>query len=422
MPGSTSSPKSRATLSEQMSMSVEISGANRQADLSNRIPITDEPHRLSQLRILAPTRYLWTFNGPRHSRHAIERRGFLPLNKISKRIEATTIINPWPPKRFDLIHAFNRIPLGTTPFVIGFESHLPRAYGLERTAYFRQLCQNLAGPRCRGIVAISKHAHDIFRTTHEASPCFDALSAKLSVRLPNIEIPPSDDLLADQCLEPLTITFVGNHFGRKGGCVAVRIAELALARKLPVRIEIVSSLQVGGSIWTDPVSKSFFDRYLTLLKLPNVHWHGSMDNRGVNDLLRRSHFSLLATFGDTFGFSALESMANWAPVIATSQGALPEFIVHRQNGVLLDLQTSALGEWVHSSSPHRASKHFETIFADGVEALALQAFEEISRICQEPRLMSNMRSAARETAIRVFDSLAATDFWDQYYLRAVGRA
>jgi glycosyltransferase involved in cell wall biosynthesis len=375
------------------------------------------------LRILAPIRYGWTFNGPRHSRHIVERRSFLPLNLISKRIEAVTVMNPLPLRRFDLVHAFNRMPVGTTtPFIIGFESHLPRAYGLERTAYFRHLCRTLADPRCRAIVAISQHARANFLATHEGSGWLEPLLAKLHVRHPNLEISACGDHFVDLTQEPLTLAFVGNHFGRKGGCVAVRLAQLAHAHKLPIRFEIVSSLQVGGAIWTDPASRSFFDRYLALLKLPNVRWHGSLDNRSVNELLRRSHLSLLPTFGDTFGYSAMESMANWTPVIATKQGALPEFISHRQDGILLDLPTSRLGAWVHSSSPHRATKRFETIFADAVEALALQAFEEVKTIAQNPRLLAEMRRSARETAKRLFDSRSASKFWDDLYVQALGSA
>src|SRR5262245_41704508 len=94
--------------------------------------------------ILAPTRYPWSFNSPQPSAHSIENREFLPLNKLSYRVEGVTLFNPWPPKRFDLVHAFNRIPLGPTPFVIGFESHLPRAFGLEGTGYYRFLIRRLA--------------------------------------------------------------------------------------------------------------------------------------------------------------------------------------------------------------------------------------------------------------------------------------
>jgi glycosyltransferase involved in cell wall biosynthesis len=374
---------------------------------------------LVHMRILAPTRYAWDFNGPRRSRHVVERRNFLPFNWISKKVEGATVFNPWPPRRFDLIHAFNRIPLCATPFIIGFESHLPRAYGLEHTQYFRELCRMLAGSRCRGLIAISQHARNIFQETHLAGHWRDTLESKLSVRFPNVEIPDCDDCLEEGAPEPLIVSFVGNHFGRKGGCVALRLAQMAMSEQFPLQINIISSMQVGGSIWTDPISKSFFDRYFALLQLPNVNCRGALENSRVLELLRRSHFLLLTTLGDTFGYSAIESMANWTPVIGTRQGALPEFVRHGENGILVDLPITRLGEWVHSSSPHRASKRFEAIFAETVEMLAIETFHELKKIVQEPRRLAQMRQAARQTAIARFDSRSATEFWDELYMRAI---
>ena len=199
-----------------------------------------------------------------------------------------------------------------------------------------------------------------------------------------------------------------------------------------------------------------------------------MHNSEVNALLRRSHFSILTTLGDTFGFSAIESMANWTPVIATRQGALPEldfgqnlnglaidqgakhgvhqflyghgqaetarkspsylltpqmalprviqigqsraeFISNGRNGILVDIPTSELGEWVRSSSPFRAEKRFEFIFTDAVEFIALRALEEIKAVAGNPKRLSQMRQSARQTAVRMFNSRQATKFWDYLY-------
>jgi glycosyltransferase involved in cell wall biosynthesis len=373
---------------------------------------------MRQLRILAPIRYPWTFNGPRQSGHIIERRTFAPFDWISNKIEATTIFNPLPPRRFDLIHAFNRIPLSKTPFVIGFESHLPRAFGLENTAYFRRLTEMLSGGRCRAIIAISEHARKIFQEMHDGRSGARDMLDKLCVYYPNVDVPDDEDLLEGDVPERVTVTFIGSHFGRKGGCVAVELARYANIAKFPLDVEIVSSLQVGGSIWTDPGSTSFFDKYFALLDQPNVRRYDSLDNRAVIDLLRRSHFSLLATFGDTFGFTAIEALANSTPVIATDQGALSEFIVHRQNGVLLDLPTNSHGEWIHSSSPFRTTKGFEKIFSDEVSRLAKQALEEIMLATQDARAYHAMRRAAKDTARRMFESRAANRFWDNLYVHA----
>ena len=103
--------------------------------------------------------------------------------------------------------------------------------------------------------------------------------------------------------------------------------------------------------------------------------------------------SLLTTFGDTFGYSALESLANGTPVLATRQGALRN---NRpwQNGILLDLPVTPDGEWVHLGTHDRAAPSFIRMWNDEVHRLAEQALEalvEVSAIpaacrqCDRPR-------------------------------------
>ena len=200
------------------------------------------------LSILAPTRYPWRFNGPRASRHRIDNRSFAPFNRINFRIEGITAFAPLPLRRFDLIHAFNRIPIGRTPYLIGFESHLPRAYTMEGTAYFRALQRSLASSRCRGVVAISQHAADLFRATNAGTQVGDACVQKLEIRYPNIALPPAQDEQATTSFDQIRVTFIGSHFARKGGLVAIRLAELAHEAGLPIRMTIVSDLQMGPGI------------------------------------------------------------------------------------------------------------------------------------------------------------------------------
>ena len=261
------------------------------------------------LKILAPTRYPWRFNSPRQSRHDIAIRNFVPINKVSRAAEGLTVFNPFPLRKFDLVHAFNRIPVGPTPFVIGFESHLPRAFGFEDTALFRFGTDVLAGRKCRRIVAISEYAKRQFLKQHRASPHLEALKSKLDVRYPNLPIPPQPVPFEFDPNGRIRLLFVGNHFARKGGCVALRMAELAMERKLPVDVEIVSSFEVGAPSWVDPLRSGFFDRDRALLgSLANVTHHPALPNAEVLSLVGQADYLLLPTFSDTFGYSAIEAM------------------------------------------------------------------------------------------------------------------
>lgn len=344
----------------------------------------------------------------------------MPLNIISQKIEGVTAFNPLPLKSFDLIHAFNRIPLGTKPYIIGFESHLPRGFGVENTSFFREMCKSLAGDRCRGIVAISNYALRQCLRQHETFPWFDAIKEKLVVRYPNVDIPKSEDALKNDDLSTIRLVFVGNHFIRKGGLVALRVAELAHQRKLPISVDVVSSLEVGAKSWVDPLTRNYFSKYMQLSNgLPNVTFHGTLANVRVMELVKSSHFVLLPTVSDSFGFSTLEAMAQYTPVIATSQGALPEFVTDKQNGFLLPLEVDEYGEWIGVNGQDRTSDSYASLYDETVSQLAESTLSRIEEMANDKKAYNNMRVEARRTAENLFSSSSANCFWDDFYINAV---
>ena len=381
-----------------------------------------------KLRILAPTRYPWRFNGPRRSRHAIDRRRFVPFNYLHPRVEGVTVFEPsllpGPRRRHDLVHAFNRIPLGRTPFVIGFESHLPRAFGWERSLWFRGLSAMLRSDRCRAVVAISHFARTTFLRQHEGAPAATraALRRKLTVRLPSLPVAERPAPLPEG--EAIRLVFVGAHFARKGGLVALRAMSLARARGLAVELDIVSDLTVGRASWTDPVDPAYYEPFWRDLAMPGVRHHGALDNAAVLDLVGRAHFLLLPTFGDTFGYSVIEAMARGVPTIVTDQGALPEFVRDAGaggdggNGIVLPLPTRH-GEWIHMNDADRGSARFERIHRDAVEALAEAMVERLEALAGDRARLVAMRATALEDARTLFDPEDTSHYWDALYERAM---
>jgi glycosyltransferase involved in cell wall biosynthesis len=373
-----------------------------------------------KLNVLAPTRYPWLFNSPKCSAHDISIRSFLPLNYVHSSIEGVTVLNPFPLRKFDLVHAFNRIPIGLGPFIIGFESHLPRVFGREDWKIFAVLSHMLASERCRKIVAISQIAQRQFLRQHSNRPWFDDVASKLMVRYPNIFIPPQSDSLAPTATGEITLVFVGNHFVRKGGLVALRVAQLANQTGFPLKIDIVSGLQAGASSWIGPTRPRFLNEYLSLLDtLPNVTLHGSQPNSTVLNLIGRSHFLLLPTFSDTFGYSAIEAMARYTPVIATDIGALPEFIEDQVNGILLPLDKNEIGEWKHEGRTDRHLPAYEQLFRDEIERLAESLLQKLQACVEDRSAYCRMRQKARATAETLFALDDARRFWDALYREVV---
>ena len=364
------------------------------------------PLRVAVLR----DRYQTKFNIPRVSRHQIIAKRFVPFNKISNKLEGLTFISPI---GFDLGHFHNRIPINTRqPFVLSFESHLPRYFGGERTRLFSYLLGRLVHSHCRRIIAMSECAKRNFMNQHGGRPEFSTLADKLLVHYPNMVIPPRQEIRVP-LQPPLRLIFVGAHFGRKGGAVAVRAAEIARAKRLPIYFTIISSLDVRS--WVDAVESSFYDPYFKLLNAENVEFHGPMSNRQVLERFRTNHFSILATLSDTFGFSAVESMSVGTPVIATPQGALPEFIFHGENGLMLGLEVDRLGVWVHAPRTDKGSDAYADVVRKEIERLAVELIEAVAPFCDRPQDMLPLRLRARETVEKKFDSVAAQAFLDDLY-------
>ena len=358
-------------------------------------------------------RYQSRFVTPRASRHHVMRDRFAPLNLISRTWQGATLALR--AGGADLIHAHNRIPLNPIDFVISFESRLPRYFGPSGGRVENALVRRLAGKRCRRILPMSEFARRQFFARHEGAPELAALSEKITLRYPNIEIPGAGDALVEPENTPWTLTFVGGDFARKGGCVVVKAAELARARDMPLQFEVISSLTVGGAIWTDPTNTAFFEPYLKGLDAPNIRHRPGLPNAEVCDLLARSHFSVLPTFGDTFGFSAMEAMARYTPVIGTTQAALPEFIHDGENGILLDLETDDIGYWKTLDYGLRGTPEYEAFFAGEVDRLALDLIERVERYLNAPKSLGALRRAARRTAEQMFDAEQAASFLDDLY-------
>lgn len=281
------------------------------------------------------------------------------------------------------------------------------------------MSKSLASDRCRGIVAISHYAYRQCLNQHKNFPWYDDIKTKLSVRYPNIHIPEKEDALAQDNINTIRILFVGNHFARKGGLVALRLAQLAHERNLPITIDIISSLQVGAMSWIDPLTKDYFTPYKQLIEtLPNVTHHGALPNAQVIEHIRQSHFLLLPTFSDTFGFSAIEAMSQYTPVIATSQCAMPEFI-NNNNGILLPLEVDECGEWASIKGQKRNSSSYAAFYDNAVLQLAQKALEKIENIISNRTTYMQMRLRARSTAETLFSSTDANTFWDDYYCQSL---
>lgn len=372
------------------------------------------------MKVVRPAGYPARFNTPRpaYSRHRIVTRSWLPMHKAWRPLEVALVM---PASGADLVASFNRIPIGRKPYIVSFESHLPRLFNFEDSSAFRYFAQRLASDRCRRIIPISEYARRMFMRQHANGTVAKTLETKAAtVVYPAVDVLDLPQLHKTATVnpgQPLRVFFVGNHFSRKGGPALLLAAQELARRKLPVEFHIVSKLTVGGvnAVWTDPTDPSFFEDYLRLMGLPNVVHHGSLPNVQVMALMRACDVSLLPTLSDSFGYSIIESLGNGVPVIATNTCAIPELVREGETGHLLQIDTDDHGEWSYLFKMDRNVIGYRRILRETFHDLSVQIVEVLAKLLDSPQHLADMKIAAHADASARFDARRQSALLDNLY-------
>jgi glycosyltransferase involved in cell wall biosynthesis len=363
--------------------------------------------------VLVDRGYPTTFNTPRQPKtHTIVRsRMSGGLRHLWQPLDGVGLWNPL--GSFDLVHSFNKIPLWSNqPWMITFESILPRTLGRHQEILRDVLRERLLSPQCRGIIAISDYA---VRRTAQFLAGWDQLPELLA----RIEvIPPNIQPLRrrrEYTGGPLSLLFIGHDFARKGGITMLRTAKLAQARGLPLHFHIISNLHYGKGIYADFQDAAAYAEDMKLLALPNITLHGSLPNAAVMKLIEESHFVLLPTLHDTYGYSPLEGMCLGVPTIASATAAIPEFVKDGENGFLLRLPNDDIGEWIHL-------RKLPLQWADLDEAydsLAHAAIARLTTVVDKPELWNRLSDGALEHIVAHHDAGTIASVLEQRYSAAL---
>jgi hypothetical protein len=137
--------------------------------------------------LLTGNHKMMNFNSSRDSRHTLIRTIPVPLRKVWRPFDGLCM---WFPvrKNYQLIHSFNRIPYVETPWIISFESILPRTIGSGNTMLKSILRKRLLLNNCRKIIAISNYAKLKFIKSNKDWQFLSEVTNKIHVLHPNINI------------------------------------------------------------------------------------------------------------------------------------------------------------------------------------------------------------------------------------------
>ncbi|MBG1271285.1 glycosyltransferase family 4 protein [Nostoc sp. WHI] len=334
--------------------------------------------------IIAGQKHLSIPNLPRNSRHTLIYpkafpAGRYPIEKIWYPLGSFIAWQPvW--EKYQAIHCFNRILYTNKPWFLTFEDHrvLYRNPQNKQEAVIYELLNNrLALENCQKIIAISDYAKLRLVKRIEGWKIEEKIIKKLDIIHPSFPVRVHQSKLYQE-KENLQIVFIGNHIARKGGVVALRLAKKAEKLGLPITIHIISGLEHGSGVPTDFPDRTKYVEDLKLLNLNNVIFHKNIPNEKVIELLSQSHFQLMATLHDTYGYSIIEGFSVATPAITTNVCALPEFVRHGENGYILELPIDEIRHWSNwlYGEKTKTDEYWE-ILNSTYDYLAEQALQQI---------------------------------------------
>ena len=287
---------------------------------------------------------------------------------------------------FDLLHCFNSVNYGNAPWVVTFETSVPRLYRKDSAQY---AIPTLESPNCLAIVAMSQAALNIHNNQlrHFAPESFDNLSKKTLVLHPPQVILPAN-MAKFYNISPLKIIFVSNQFFLKGG-EAMLDALVEFRKHHPVELTLISrfSLSDNVTMHTDEDNK----RMMAFLE-KNKNWincHYGLPNEQVLQLMSESHLGVCMSFAETYGYVVLEMQAAGVPVVTTNIRAFPEinsdeigYLVDYpfQNGRLPADATRDTVEAITSSLRKQFYQVLESIARDNGFSLSQKAFKARQKI------------------------------------------
>lgn len=323
--------------------------------------------------------------------------------------------------RVDLLHFFNGVSYGRTPWVSSFETILPRFshlvtrhHGQEIAhvspdALTRRGLEALAGRSCLAILPLSQSAAlmqtDLLKDlpAEYAQPILDkmrVLHPPQEVLVPEVK---AREYSPDN---PIRFILVGAAFFRKGGREVLEVFErLVRQEKLPVRLIIVSSLRIEPYAAKETEEDVAWAKAKIADNADWIEYYSALPNEDTLALMRTADVGMLPSYADTYGFSVLEAQASGLPVITTDIRALPE-VNNPTVGWLIKVPKNALGEALYVTVEERE------VLSQSIRAGLEQS---VRHIAADPGQIAVKGAAALDRIRKEHDPAAYADALRQIY-------
>ena len=156
-----------------------------------------------------------------------------------------------------------------------------------------------------------------------------------------------------KAMGPFTVAFLGRIGYRKG--IFLLLETIAKLRDQGISIY----LEIGGNGKTSRM----FESIHTLRLQDQIRYHGWIGPGRKDQLLRRVDAFVLPSYGEGMPMALLEAMAYGLPVVTTCVGGIPELVIDKHNGLLIEpgnrlaLENSLKHLYAHPQSCNQLGKN-----------------------------------------------------------------
>jgi glycosyltransferase involved in cell wall biosynthesis len=254
-----------------------------------------------------------------------------------------------------------------------------------------------------------------FERQHTGDPRLTAMRAKVQVIYPTVhnvtaQLTPTDG--------SLRLFFVGRDFMRKGLPVVTRAHARLRSQGIPVLTTIVSSLNWRRRDYIAPDVGYDLDSERARLNQPGIEYLDEISNADILRRMSEAHFTLLPTLHDTFGYSAIESLACGTPIIATNTCAIPEIIEDGVSGALLPLKCDAeSGDWEGIAIRYRDSVRYTELYRATVDDLSAKLSDRLLQFWEARGDFRLLRANAANRFHQRFDPIKTRQRLETLYER-----
>jgi glycosyltransferase involved in cell wall biosynthesis len=283
--------------------------------------------------------------------------------------------------RVSLFHFFNSVAFSNKPWIVTFENEIPRPY--LKSPF---LVKRLANKSCKKIIAFCDRAKNIEVFLLNKYP-----ELKSTILSKLIVIQPAQVLHIQSINEknysnPVTFTFVGVDFFRKGGAEILMAVEKLINEEFDFRLNIVSQLKKGE--WKDEhVSYSDIERTKKIIKNNSniiTHYY-SLSSKEVMELFKQSHVGLLPSYGETYGYVVLEAQACGCPVITPNMPPFNEFNSNRY-GWMINVPLKERNGTLESDISGEKLKLFQETLSHGIYVSMKEAIGDKEELRKKAQL------------------------------------